>query len=190
MEDGRSRLSSSTALARGLSVAGHPFLLAPLTVGVMTRSVFWTSVIAASTAVPLLAIIARNVRRGAWSDFDVSRHEQRSGLYHAGLPLMVLSALILWFLGAAPALLRATAAATAMFVAGLIGNRWLKISMHMMTAAFCAVFLVREHPWLAAIVVPFVVAIAWSRRHLQRHTWLEIGIGLALGTAAAVAAVW
>lgn len=183
--DTRDRLSS---LARVLSTAGHPFVLIPLTVGLRTRSVFWTTVIAASPTVPLLAIIARNVRRGRWSDFDVSRHEQRSGLYHAGLPLMALTILILYFLGAHPRLLRATVAGALMFAAGLFGNRWLKISMHMMSAAFCAVLLIRVWPWTAFIAVPLVAAIAWSRRWLQRHTPAEIAVGTVVGIAAGLIA--
>jgi hypothetical protein len=150
--------------------------------------VFWSSVIAASTIGPLLAIIGRKVRRGAWSDFDVSRHEQRSGLYYAGLPLLALSGAILYFLDADPGLLRAVAAAIVMFTVALAGNRFLKTSMHMMVATFCAVSLVREYPAAALAVVPFVAAIAWSRRHLERHTWAEIAVGIALGAAFGAAA--
>jgi len=188
MEDGRPRLSSTTALARALSILGHPFLLGPLTIAALTRSLFWAAVLAASTTVPLLVIIARNVRRGAWSDFDVSRHEQRSGLYYAGLPLMALAAVLLYLLDASPALLRGVAAATVMFLAGLLGNRFLKISMHMMVAAFCTVALARTYPWSPLATIPFLAALAWSRRHLDRHTWPEIATGIAIGTACALAA--
>jgi hypothetical protein len=189
MEDGRPRLSSTTALARALSVAGHPFVVLPLTVALLTRSLFWTAVVSASTTIPLLVIIARKVRRGTWSDFDVSRHEQRSGLYYVGIPLILLSAVILYLLGAGPELMRGISAGAAMFIAGLLGNRFLKISMHMMCAAFCAVSLGNAYPSSAVAVLPCVAAIAWSRRHLQRHTWTEIAVGLLIGTVAGAAAV-
>jgi hypothetical protein len=174
-DDRRSRLSSTT------SVAGHPFLLVPLTVAALTRSVFWTAVIAASTSIPLLAITIRNVRRGRWSDHDVSRHDQRSGLYHVGLPLIALTALILYLLGADAQLIRGTVAAAVMLTVALLGNRWLKISMHMMAAALCAVWLIRDYRSSAFAIVAFVAALAWSRRHLRRHTWAEIVVGTALG---------
>jgi hypothetical protein len=188
MEDGRPRLSSTIALARALSILGHPFLVAPLTIAALTRGLFWAAVIAASTTVPLLVIIARKVRRGAWSDFDVSRHEQRSGLYYAGIPLMAASAMLLYFLDASPALLRGVAAATVMFLAGLFGNRFLKISLHMMIAAFCTVALARTYPWSPLATLPFLAAIAWSRRYLDRHTWAEIATGILIGAACALAA--
>lgn len=189
MEDGRPRLSSTTSLARALSVAGHPFLLFPLTVAALTRSVFWMSVIAATTTIPLLAISIRNVRRGRWSDLDVSRHEQRSSLYYAGLPLIGVGALILYLLGAGPELMRGALAGALMFTTGLIVTRWMKISLHMMSAALCAVWLVREFPMSAFTAIPFVAAIAWSRHRLRRHSWLEIGSGIALGTIAGVLSI-
>jgi hypothetical protein len=181
MEDGRPRLSSTSALARALSVLGHPFILLPLTIAALTRSLFWTTVIAATTTVPLLAIIARKVRRGAWSDFDVSRHEQRSGLYYAGIPLIAFCALLLYFLGASPEMMRGIAAGSLMFLAGLLGNRFLKISMHMMFAAFSTITLARTYPSSLYGTLPFLTAIAWSRRHLDRHTWTEIAVGTLIG---------
>jgi hypothetical protein len=190
MKDGVYALSFTTPLARALSVAGHPFVLIPLTVAASTRSLFWGAVVAASTTIPLLAIILRNVRSGKWSDVDVSRHDQRSGLYRAGLPLILISGVILYFLGASPAMMRGLAAGAIMFAAGLIGNRWLKISMHMMFAGFCAVALSRSYPSAVTVaaVAAFVAALAWSRWHLKRHTSIEIAVGLAIGLACGLAA--
>jgi hypothetical protein len=188
MKDRVYALSFTTPVARALSVAGHPFVLIPLTVAAVTRSLFWASVIAASTTIPLLLVILRNVRSGKWSDVDVSRHDQRSGLYRAGLPLVPVAALILYFLGASPAMMRGLAAGAAMFAAGLIGNRWLKISMHMMFAGFCAVALSREFPAALVPCIAFLAALAWSRHHLDRHTWPEIAVGLVIGVACSLAA--
>jgi hypothetical protein len=185
MEDGRSRLSSTT-LARVLSIAGHPFVLAPLTVAAGTRSLRWAAVLAAGTFLPLLVILLRNVRRGTWSDVDVSRHDQRSGLYYAAAPLLLVSAVLLYFLDASPGLLRALAAVAVMLGVGLLANRFLKVSMHMMTAAFCCVLLARLYPASVFAAVPFVFAIAWSRWKLERHTIAEIVFGTALGAAAAL----
>ncbi len=185
MKDGQPR-PSFTTLARTLSVAGHPFLLIPLTVAASTRGWRGTAVVAGITILPLLAIVIRNVRRGRWSDHDVSRHDQRAGLYFVAAPLVVLSAIVLYFLGTSTAMLRAVAAAAAMLTFGLIANRWLKVSMHMMCAAFCAVILARLYPWSPTFTVPFVAAIAWSRWKLERHTLLEIAVGLALGASAAL----
>jgi membrane-associated phospholipid phosphatase len=185
MEDGRPRLSSSTPLARILSIAGHPFLLIPLMVAVATRNWIPTAIVAAVTILPLFAITLRNVRRGVWSDHDVSLREQRSGLYRILLPLIGISALLLWLTDASPRMMRGFAAAAVMLVVSLLGNRFLKISLHMMFAAFCGVIIVRIHPSSVYAIVPFVAAVAWSRRNLERHTWTEIFAGLVIGGAAA-----
>jgi hypothetical protein len=185
MEDGRPRLSSTTTLARTLSVIGHPFVLIPLMVAVATRNWIPTAIVGAVTILPLLVITVRNVRRGVWSDHDVSSREQRGGLYRAALPLLAISALLLWLMDASPRMMRGFTAAAVMLAIGLLGNRFLKISLHMMMAAFCAVTIIRLHPNTVYAIVPFVAAIAWSRRKLERHTWTEIVVGVAIGAAAA-----
>lgn len=178
------------SVARGISAAGHPLVVIPLTVALTTRSATWTVVIAATTIVPLTLVIARNVRRGTWSNFDVSSRDQRSGLYFWTLPLLALAAAVLYFLGAGPHVLRPFAAAAAMLAAGVIGNRFLKTSLHMMFAGFCGVMV----GWLYPIaIVPLALAagaIAWSRLHLERHTVTEIAVGTLLGVAAGLFSVW
>lgn len=177
-------------LALFLSVAGHPFVLVPLTIFATTRSWILTAAIAASTTLPMLAIIVRKVRRGVWSDHDVSRHEQRSGLYHVAFPLMALAAVVLYFLDASPPMFRGLLAGTAMLAVGFLANRWLKVSAHMMFGGFCGMLVARAFPALSLPLVLFILALAWSRRYLDRHTWPEIVVGLLTGVAAGVFASW
>jgi hypothetical protein len=181
MEDRPPRLSSTT-LARAISIAGHPFVLIPVMVAIATRN--WIPTASAATILPMFVIMLRNVRRGVWSDHDVSRREERGGLYRVALPLIGVSALLLWLLDASPRMMRGFAAAAVMLILGLLGNHFLKISMHMMAAAFFAVTIIRIHAHSIYAIVPFVAAIAWSRRKLERHTWTEVFVGLAIGTAA------
>lgn len=188
MEDGRPRLSSSILLARLLSTAGHPFVLIPLMVAVATRNWTWAAIVAAATILPLFVITLRNVRRGVWSDHDVSRRDQRSGLYRVVFPLLAITALLLWWMGASPPMLRGIAAAAVMLALGRLGNRFLKMSLHMMAAGFCAVTILRIYPQSAWGIVPFVAAIGWSRRKLDRHTWAEIVVGVVIGAGAALLA--
>jgi hypothetical protein len=185
MEDRPPRLSS-TALARTISVAGHPFVLIPLMVAAATRNWVWTSVVAVCTILPLLVITLRNVRRGVWSDPDVSRRHERGGLYRTAFPLVALSGLVLWLLGAGPRMMRGILAAAAMLALGFLGNRFLKISLHLMAAAYCAVTIAWLYPNTLYAILPLLAALAWSRHKLQRHTWAEIAVGLVIGSAAAL----
>lgn len=171
------------SLARAVSVAGHPFLLVPVTIALVTGNWIPAAAIAATMTLPMLVITMRRVRRGTWSDHDVSRREQRTGLYRIALPLLVPMTVVLYLLGAERQMLRGVAAAAFMLLAGLLLHRWLKTSMHMMAAAYCAALVVRVYPswWVAAVAV--VLAIAWSRLALQRHTLPEVMVGAALGAA-------
>jgi hypothetical protein len=175
-------------LALFLSVAGHPFVLVPLTLLAVTRHWVWPAVIAASSTLPMLGIIARRVRRGTWSDYDVSRHEQRSGLYHVAFPLLAVTALVLYLMDAPAGMLRGVAAGAAMLAAGFLANRWLKVSAHMMFAAFCGVLVAHAIPAAALPALALVAAVAWSRRALDRHTWPEIVTGAIFGAIAGMIA--
>jgi membrane-associated phospholipid phosphatase len=185
MEDRPPRLSSTILLARILSIAGHPFVLVPLMLAAATRNWVWTAAVSAGMILPLLVITLRNVRRGTWSDPDVSRQDQRSGLYRAGIPLLAATAVLLYFLDAGPEMMRGIAAAVAMLLLGVLGNRFLKISLHLMIAAYCAVLIGDLYPQTIPWLLIALAAIAWSRRKLERHTRMEVAVGTVIGAAAA-----
>jgi len=170
--------------ARILSAVLHPFVVAPLTVALATRNWRWTGIIAATLILPLTVVLIRRTRRGEWTDFDVSHREQRPGLYYAAIPLLAISAVLVWSLGGPPRLLRSFLAVAFLFLAGLVGNRFLKISLHMMFGAFCVLIITRVYPWSLFLTIPLLASLAWSRWRLERHTPAEIAVGLLLGIAA------
>ena len=147
-------------------------------------------VLAATFVLPLTVILIRRTRRGAWSDFDVSRREQRPGLYYAAIPLLALAVFVLWRMGASPQFLKSFLAVAFLFAAGLLGNRFLKISLHMMFGAFCVVILAHVSPMSLFLTLPLLAALAWSRWKLECHTPAEIAVGLTLGLAAGLFAAF
>jgi hypothetical protein len=184
---GRSKSSQprdpATFTAHCLSLLGHPFFVIPLTVAFATRSWQTTAVIAATTTLPIAFLIARNVRRGTWSDGDVSRREQRSGLYLAMIPFLALTALALYLTGASSGLMRGVLAASLMLAIGLLANRFLKVSMHLMFDSYCAVIIFSLVPPAATFLALFLAAVAWSRKKLDRHTVPELVVGVVVGGA-------
>jgi hypothetical protein len=177
----RAESRRSTALARLVSIAAHPFVLSPLTAALASRSLRWTAIVAASTLLPISAVILWNIRRGVWSDFDVSRRDQRSGLYWIALPLFAAAA----FLIPAPAwFTRSMLALLAALVVALAADRLLKTSLHLLFATFCAVVLWQAWPGSVLLMIPLLVVLAWARWHLEHHTPLEIAAGTLLGFAA------
>ena len=170
-------------LARLISIAAHPFVLSPLTAALAIRNLRWTLILVASTVLPLAAVLLWKVRRGVWSDYDVSRREQRSGLYWIAIPMFAAAAFLAplppWFR-------RSMLSLVCALVIGLLLDRWLKTSLHLMMAAFCAVILWRVFPWSAVAMALVLAALAWSRWILKRHTVPEIITGTILGLAAGI----
>jgi membrane-associated phospholipid phosphatase len=67
----------------------------------------------------------------------------------------------------------------------MAANRFVKSSLHVAFAAFCASSLAL--PAAATIACGLaVIAIGWSRLVLKRHTPIEVGLGAIIGTAAGV----
>ncbi|HEX9983438.1 MAG TPA: hypothetical protein VGF69_09245 [Thermoanaerobaculia bacterium] len=177
-------------IARFVSIAGHPLVLVPFSIALVTGRWTWALFIAATTMIPLAAFVLFQMRRGSWTDFDVSRPEQRRGLYRAALPLLAIAGLVLFFTGAAPPLLQGVATAAGMLLIGVLLSRWLKVSLHLMFATFCAVTVCDQFPVAIVPAAAVLLVLAWSRLKLERHTMPEVLVGFAIGLAGGLVALF
>src|SRR5438045_421070 len=120
-------------LARWVSRILHPFVVLPLAV-LIARARHASAQAAATPAggiallmiLPLLAFIVYRVRQGAWSDHDVSRPEQRRGLYRAMAVVLPAGTLAAWY--CLPSLRAGLVAGWSLLLASMLANRWLKTS--------------------------------------------------------------
>jgi len=172
------------------SRVGHPFVLLPLTVGALMARRFGGrsgllvgAAVALATVLPVIALVVRGVRRSAYTDYDVSDRAQRSGFYRALFVVLPIGSAVLWFLE--PALRPGILATWALILTSMAANSFVKSSLHVGFAAYCAALLPLT-AWTAPLAAAGVVAIAWSRLVLKRHTALEVAVGAALGVAAGV----
>jgi membrane-associated phospholipid phosphatase len=184
-------------LAQILSVLGHPFVLVPLTILLSFapsqrggRLFAVLAVFIASTILPLFFIIRRKVSTKEWTDADVSNRQQRQHFYYFTLGILALSIPIAWLLRMPAQLITGTIVSLALLGAGLLINTRLKISMHMMFAAYCAVILARAQLAFLLCALAVLFALAWSRLVLRRHTLSEIIFGLLLGATAGLVFQW
>lgn len=173
-------------LARLISIAAHPLVLPPLTAALATRNWRWTLVIMASTIVPISAVILWNMRRGVWSDFDVTHRKQRSSLYWYAIPLFLA---ILLFVPAPGWFSRTMLALVGALILAFAASRFLQTSLHMLFAAFCAVVLWKTYPVSAFVMAPVLPALAWARWRLRHHTPVELAAGTLLGLAAGLCTI-
>ena len=132
----------------------------------------------------VFAFSVLQVRRGRWQHVDASGHGERRSLNIFLLLVFVVAAVLVRSQSVAPSLSLALLLAAAIILLALMLSAWCKLSLHMAFAAF-AVFV--PGTLLAAIVFAALLApIAWSRRVLGRHDWLDIAIGLLVGAAAGI----
>ena len=180
-------------LAAWVSVIAHPFVLIPVLVAVVTarslpprEAMVVVGLVVAGSILPMLWIIVRRVRSGAWTDHDVSVREQRTGMYPAALAVSAGTVVLLYASGVAPSIVRGTVAIFALIAVSALVNTRLKVSLHTGFAAFTAVSLlsVSRPMGLAAVVV--ALAVAWSRLELRRHTLPEVIGGALVGIGAAL----
>jgi len=178
-------------MARWISILAHPFVTAPLTVGIIASRIGGPGEAARTliiflvvAVVPGAILMVYNVRRGAWDNVDASKVSERPILF----AVAILSTLVLlaWFtiVRPQPVLVRGIVGFLAMTVVCAATTRWVKVSLHVACAAFAATTLIllgSAVGWALAFLVP---ALAWSRWALGRHTSLEPALGALVGIAA------
>ena len=180
-------------IARAVSIAAHPFVVALVLVGVAAGKLHGLAAAAqliGLTAVilvlPLWMFVWRKWRSGQWETVDASTVRDRPGLYAVALMLLALLAAIIGLLRGWDPILRGCTTIAGMVAAAAILNRWIKLSLHVAFLTFATVVLLRLDWRFGAALAVIVPPLAWSRLILARHTWQEVLGGASLGVTAGV----
>lgn len=180
------------AVANGLSIAAHPFVMVALMVGVASVRLHapgeaLTSVVlvVGCTVVPVLVLMIRQVRRGVWENADASNRRERPVLFAVGV--ITTAGLLTYLVTVQPEsfLVRGLAAALGMLAVCALVSRWIKVSLHMAFAAFAATGLSLMGSPVGYALLAVVIPLGWSRLALRRHSLAEVTLGAAIGVAAA-----
>ena len=174
-------------VARWLSIAFHPFVMVGVMVGTAAASrqtageaLKSVAVVVAFTVVPLLALMIRQVRRGAWENVDASKTAERPMLYLVGVAAIV--ALLGYLqLGQQTFMVRGVVATLCMMAVCAVTTRWIKVSLHMAFAALVATVPTLMGSVVGYAIVALIPVLAWARLLLGRHTPPEIAIGVLIG---------
>ena len=177
-------------VARWMSIVAHPFAPALALVVALEARRGWAAAARSLAAVavlfvlPLVLLMATQVRRGAWQTVDASRPRERPILFAVGG--VGLLALLGWFAVARPDSLfvHGAVGVLAMVAVCAVATRWIKVSLHAAAAALAAAALLGRgmaEGWLFALVVP---PLGWSRVALGRHRWPEVALGTLIGAVA------
>lgn len=180
----------SSALARVVSILGHPAVLMPAATlrafdGQRVPHAAMSVAAVAALAAGLMLWSGWQVRRGRWAHVDASQPSERRDWNRAVFVVLAAG-------GAVAAGMRfgvlAIGLGCAAVIVGLavVSAARLKLSQHVAFATM-AVFVVAPRS-VAAIAAAgaIVLAIAWSRRRLGRHTKNEVIAGLGAGLVAGI----
>ncbi|MET0892702.1 MAG: hypothetical protein ABWY01_03935 [Pseudoxanthomonas sp.] len=182
----------SHAIARAVSIFGHPMLVLPLAaLGLLLlrgqqQAAVWMGLGFALFAGLVMGYSTWQVRRGRWAHVDASGKQERSSLNRFLLVLLALSALGAW-LAHAPEPATALALCAAMVAIAMATARWCKLSLHMAFVVFAAVLLANAAWWLGLAALVFAAAVAWSRLRLARHVPRDLVAGALTGALAGLA---
>jgi len=178
--------ATPTAIARSLSIIGHPLVVLPAAVAVLVLNDGTSSAALIVSVIfgiggAVLAYSFWQVHRGHWQHVDASvKAERRS--------LNIFLALVL-FLGAAVAFYQLSQSGLALglllsglsIVVMLSVSRWAKLSQHASFAVFAALLLWPLNLWYFGFASAAAASICWSRVALARHTVAEVLGGALLG---------
>ncbi len=188
------RLVTRLAVARVLSVLGHPVLLLPSVVmwAIAARdagpSVMRAAVLASVAAATAVAVFSWvQVKRGAWTHADASVPGERRQLNRFLVPLLWGLALLLAVTGQPLAVVLGMVLGGAMVVCAQALRHQMKLSLHVAFAVFAAA-LMWPHAGAVLSLLGLALAVSWSRCVLKRHTRAEVAAGWLAGLAAA--GVW
>ena len=181
--------SHTMRLAVLFSTLGHPFVLLPLTVLLVSmctaspaRALALAVALASLAIAPLALLIRHKVRTGRWSDHDVSDRSHRREFYPIAIFVTAGSGVGLWLLGAPGIVVRGILVTLLLLIVASTLSRWSKISLHTTVGAFCTVTLVAVNMWVAGGALILAMAVGWARIWLERHTLWQVLGGAALGT--------
>lgn len=180
------------AIARAVSILGHPFLVMPLAGLVAAQGRGAPAAMLWALAGALLALVvglqawtAWQVRRGRWAHVDASAQSERSDLNRVLLAVFAGAAVIAGAMRAPGELVLAFVLAAAIVAIALLVARRLKVSLHVAFAVFAAA-VVGTWPSAMCLLV-LALAVAWSRLELARHTRADVAVGALAGGMAGLA---
>lgn len=130
-------------------------------------------------AVVIFVIIG--VMLGVFSNFDVSKREQRPLLFSFSAFAIFCYLLALLILDGPKVLFIALFAIAVGLVVIIVVNRWIKASIHMATFTSVILFIGIIYKGYSYLLFALIPLLAWSRIKIKKHTPMETVIGSILG---------
>jgi membrane-associated phospholipid phosphatase len=178
--------ATPTAIARSLSILGHPLVVLPAAVAVLvlddgTSSAALIVSVVCCISGAVLAYSLWQVHRRHWQHVDASGKAERRTLNLFLAIVLFLGAAIAFYQLSQPSLALGLLLSGLLIVVMLSASRWVKLSLHAAFAVFAALLLWPLNLWYVAFAGAAAAGICWSRLVLARHTVAEVLGGALLG---------
>ena len=183
------------SVATILSTVGHPFLLLPVVLSLLTVRQLpfeksWPALVAIFGSLAIMSVLLFfRKRKGKISNWDVSAQSERaSNIYRPVLMLLLVAAALLYFF-------RQPFVDETLFFALLMAvcyaiNTKIKISQHTLIVTYLGFLVLSVNLWGGVAMLIFAPFVAWSRVVLGRHTKLEVLAGGLVATIFGIAHIW
>lgn len=187
------------ALARTVSILGHPTIVLPLSVLALTlqraggRQAAWMVAGFVMLAAMVMAYSKWQVRRGRWSHVDASELAEREALNRFLLIALGVATLLALAVGAPLEHALGLSLAAAIVLLALRTQARCKLSLHTAFVVYAAVLLGATSMVALVVGLGFAGLVAWSRLSLQRHEPRDLVAGAVAGCVAGLlfhAAAW
>lgn len=156
------------------------YFLVLRTSGDPAYSLAWT-IISMSFAGLVGLFVLYGVKRGFFSDYDVTKRQERPPLFAFTGIITVLYFIAIFILNGPKILLVSLGALLFAILLAEIINTKIKASMHMAVFSSLSLVLIILYGGAFWLLLLFAPVVAWSRLRLKRHTPREIVAGTILG---------
>ncbi len=178
--------ATTIAIARSLSILGHPLVVVPVAVVTLvlherTSSAALIVSTICGIAGFVLAFSFWQVRRGQWQHIDASARDERRLLNLFLAIVLFLGAAVAFYQLPGPGLSLGLLLSGLLIVTVMLFSPWVKLSLHASFAAFAVLLLWPLKLWYVALASVAAAGICWSRVTLGRHTIVEVLSGSFLG---------
>lgn len=157
-----------------------PFILVAKFTQDYSYALKWT-VFSYAFILAVAAFVIIGVRLGVFSNFDVSKREQRPLLFSFSAFAIFCYLLSLYILDGPKVLFIALFSIILGLIIIVIVNKWIKASIHMATATSVLLFIGIVYKGYFFLLFFLIPLLAWSRVKMKEHTPMETVIGSIVG---------
>lgn len=174
--------------ARIFTVAGHPLVLGTFYVIVMAMenlpsdtAILLSLLVLGLVTLPIVIHNLSKLRKGTYSNFDVSDQKQRKGFYPFAILLFLIFLSALYLLDFPKPVFNNTVIFFVMLLVMALINYKVKASLHASIAFFAGIGFFSISSNIGILVLVLAMATTWSRLVLKKHTRTELLVGALTG---------